>query len=240
MKNVEIIFEDEHYVAVNKLPGMLSIPDRFKAEIPNVLGELRKKYASIFTVHRIDKFTSGVLCFAKNEAAHKHLNTQFEKHTLQKTYQLLVVGKTDAEGKIDLNIIEDKLDEGRMDVHHKHGKASLTLFKTIKNFGNDFSWVEAYPKTGRTHQIRVHFLAIGHPLMIDEMYGSPEPFFLSTVKRKYKLSKLEEAEKPLMTRLTLHSSKLEFNHVIDEKPVVVDAPLPKDFAAVIKQLEKNY
>ena len=76
--------------------------------------------------------------------------------------------------------------------------------------------------------------------MIDEMYGSPEPFFLSTVKRKYKLSKLEEAEKPLMTRLTLHSSKLEFNHVIDEKPVVVDAPLPKDFAAVIKQLEKNY
>jgi len=240
MKNLEILFEDEHYLAVNKPAGMLSIPDRFNAEIPSVLGILRKSKENIFTVHRIDKFTSGVLCFAKNEAAHKHLNTQFEKHTLQKTYQLLVIGKTETDGKIDLNIVEDRLEAGRMDVHPKHGKPSLTLFKTIKNFGNDISWVEAYPQTGRTHQIRVHFLAIGHPLLIDEMYGNPEPFLLSTVKNKYKLSKNEEAERPLMSRLTLHASKLEFKHIVDEKPIIVEAPLPKDFAAVIKQLEKAF
>ena len=240
MKNLEIIFEDDYYVVVNKQAGMLTIPDRYNDSIPNVLGELRNKYNPIFTVHRIDKYTSGVLCFAKTEAAHKHLNTQFEKHTLQKTYQVLVLGETEAEGKIDLNIVEDRLEAGRMDVHHKHGKASLTNFKTIKNFGHDYSWVEVYPQTGRTHQIRVHFLAIGHPLLIDEMYGSPEPFLLSTVKKKYKLSKNEEAEKPLMARLTLHSSRLEFKHVVDEKTIIVDAQLPKDFAAVIKQLEKNY
>ncbi len=240
MKNLEIIFEDDYYVVVNKQAGMLTIPDRYNDSIPNVLGELRKKYNPIFTVHRIDKYTSGVLCFAKTEAAHKHLNTQFEQHTLQKTYQLLVLGETEAEGKIDYKITPDPREDGRMEASEKYGKASLTNYKTIKNFGHDYSWVEAYPQTGRTHQIRVHFLAIGHPLLIDDMYGSPEPFLLSTVKKKYKLSKNEEAEKPLMARLTLHSSRLEFKHVVDEKTIIVDAPLPKDFAAVIKQLEKNY
>jgi 23S rRNA pseudouridine955/2504/2580 synthase/23S rRNA pseudouridine1911/1915/1917 synthase len=149
----------------------------------------------------------------------------------------LVHGNAPDDGIIDFRIMEDPSKPGRMEASEKNGKPALTKFKTVKQFGN-ISLVEIYPETGRTHQIRVHFLAIGHPLLIDEMYGSPEPFLLSSVKRKYKLSKLQEAENPLMARLTLHASKIEFNHIKDEKTICIEAPLPKDFASVIKQLEK--
>ncbi|MFM2224059.1 MAG: hypothetical protein RJA07_261 [Bacteroidota bacterium] len=238
MKKLEIIFEDSDYLIVNKPAGMLTIPDRFDSNIANVLTELKKVHDAIFVVHRIDKYTSGVLCFAKNEAAHKHLSIQFEQHTLQKTYWALVHGETPESGIIDYKIIEDPSKAGRMEASEKYGKAAVTRFKTIQHFGNSISLVETYPETGRTHQIRVHFLAIGHPLLVDEIYGSAEPFLLSTVKRKYKLSKLQEAEKPLMERLTLHAVQIEFNHIKNEKPLIVKAALPKDFAAVIKQLEK--
>jgi 23S rRNA pseudouridine955/2504/2580 synthase/23S rRNA pseudouridine1911/1915/1917 synthase len=238
MKNMEIIFEDNDYLAVNKQAGMLTIPDRFDSKIPSVIGELRKKYTDIFTTHRIDKQTSGVLCFAKNEAAHKHLSMQFEHHTLHKTYTALVHGQTPQDGIIDYKIMEDPSHAGRMEASEKHGKIALTKFKTLQNYKADISLVEVYPETGRTHQIRVHFLAIGHPLLIDEMYGSEEPFLLSSVKKRYKLSKLQENENPLMNRLTLHASKLSFKHIKDEQLISIEAPLPKDFVAVIKQLEK--
>lgn len=238
MKNLDIIFEDNDYVAINKQAGMLTIPDRFDTNLPSVMGELKKMYANIFTAHRIDKFTSGVLCFAKNEAAHKHLSLQFEHHTLSKTYTTLVHGETPAEGIIDYKIMEDPFKAGRMEASEKYGKSAVTRFKTIKNFKANISLVEAYPETGRTHQIRVHFLAIGHPLLIDEMYSSSEPFLLSSVKKKYKFGKFQENENPLMNRLTLHASKLSFNHIKNEKLITIEAPLPKDFLAVIKQLEK--
>lgn len=238
MKNLEIIFEDNDYVVVNKQAGMLTIPDRFDANLPSVLGELRKLYSEIFTTHRIDKFTSGVLCFAKNEVAHKHLSLQFEHHTLHKTYTTLVHGETPQEGLIDYKIIEDPSHPGRMEASEKHGKVAITKFKTLKNFKANISLVEVYPETGRTHQIRVHFLAIGHPLLIDEMYGTDQPFLLSSVKKKYKFGKFQEDEKPLMSRLSLHASKLSFKHVTDESLTTIEAPLPKDFMAVIKQLEK--
>jgi 23S rRNA pseudouridine955/2504/2580 synthase/23S rRNA pseudouridine1911/1915/1917 synthase len=125
-----------------------------------------------------------------------------------------------------------------MEASEKYGKAALTKFKTLQNYNANISLVEVYPETGRTHQIRVHFLAIGHPLLIDEMYGSELPFLLSSVKKKYKLSKLQENENPLMNRLTLHASKLSFKHVKDDVEMSIEAPLPKDFVAVIKQLEK--
>jgi 23S rRNA pseudouridine955/2504/2580 synthase/23S rRNA pseudouridine1911/1915/1917 synthase len=237
MQKIEILYQDADYLIVNKPAGILTIPDRFDSNIINVTTELKKQFASIFTVHRIDRYTSGVLCFAKNEVAHKHLNAQFEHHTLQKTYLALVHGNAPDDGTIDYKIMEDPSKPGRMEASEKHGKPALTKFKTLQQFGN-ISLVEIYPETGRTHQIRVHFLAIGHPLLIDEMYGSPEPFLLSSVKRKYKLSKFQEAENPLMQRLTLHASKIEFKHIVDEKTISITAPLPKDFAAVIKQLEK--
>ncbi|MEN9523067.1 MAG: hypothetical protein RL065_1444 [Bacteroidota bacterium] len=238
MKNLEIIFEDDNYIGINKPSGMLTIPDRFDGNLPSVIGELKKKYTDVFTTHRIDKFTSGVLCFAKNEAAHKHLSLQFEHHTLHKTYTTLVHGETPAEGIINYKIIEDGFHPGRMEASEKYGKDAITKFKTLRNYKANISLVEAYPETGRTHQIRVHFLAIGHPLLIDEMYGTDQPFLLSSVKKKYKFGKFQENENPLMSRLSLHASKLSFKNIVDEKPIIIEAPLPKDFMAVIKQLEK--
>ncbi len=237
-KSIEILFEDENYVVVNKPGGLLSIPDRFDTTIPNVLQELRKQYNQILTVHRIDRYTSGALCFAKNELSHRHLSMQFENHTVEKTYLALVHGRTPEQGEINYRIFEDPRKPGRMDCSPTFGKPALTRFKTITSFDSDFSWVEVYPETGRTHQIRVHMLAIGHPLAVDELYGNPDGLFLSAIKRKYKQGKFTDEEKPLIDRLTLHASKIIFKNVHDEKLITVEAPLPKDLSAVLKQLSK--
>ncbi len=238
MKQLEILWEDADYVAVNKPAGILTIPDRYNAEIPNLLAYLRTQYDNIYVTHRIDKDTSGVVIFAKNEAAHAHLNQQFEEHTVQKTYLTLVIGKTPAEGSIDFRIMEDPRRPGKMEAHPKIGKPALTTFKTLHYFAPKFSLVEVYPKTGRTHQIRVHFLAIGFPLAIDNWYGGQEGILLSSFKKKFKLSKEAESEKPIMNRLTLHASAIRFKHISNEAEVEVKAPLPKDFQALLTQLEK--
>jgi len=238
MKLYEVLFDDENYYAVNKPSGVLTIPDRYNLEIPNLLTAARKKYPHLMTTHRIDKDTSGVVVFAKNEKAHAHLNKQFEAHTVEKVYTTLVLGKTPDEGQIDLRITEDPRRPGKMECHKKVGKPSLTLFKTLAYYPPFYSLVEVYPKTGRTHQIRVHFLALGYPLVVDEWYGGKEGILLSSIKKKFKLSKNEENETPIMNRLTLHASSISFLHCQTNETITVSAPLSKDFQALLTQLEK--
>jgi 23S rRNA pseudouridine955/2504/2580 synthase/23S rRNA pseudouridine1911/1915/1917 synthase len=126
MKLYEELFDDENYYAVNKPSGVLTIPDRYNLEIPNLLTAARKKYPHLMTTHRIDKDTSGVVVFAKNEKAHAHLNKQFEAHTVEKVYTTLVLGKTPDEGQIDLRITEDPRRPGKMECHKKVGKPVMS------------------------------------------------------------------------------------------------------------------
>ncbi len=241
-KNFEIIFEDDDLIVANKPAGLLTIPDRFDSTKPSLVGYLKSLQppdAKVFIVHRLDRETSGILCFAKNEAAHKHLSKQFEEKTAAKFYLALVDGRLIPEfGKIDFSIAESATTPGKM-VTAKRGKESLTFYKTLENF-KQFTLVEAEIKTGRTHQIRVHFQSLGFPLAVDALYGRRDNLLLSEVKRKYKLSKLQgtDEERPIMNRTTLHAFRLELEHPTSGERVQFVCEPPKDFAALVSQLQK--
>jgi 23S rRNA pseudouridine1911/1915/1917 synthase len=230
----ETIFEKEDFIVINKPAGLLSIPDRTQSEI-SLKDLLIDKYGEIFTVHRLDKETSGVIIFAKNEVTHKRLSELFEGRDVEKFYVGLVHGRMqNEEGSIDAPIMEHPVKKGRMITHAK-GKTSLTDYKVVENF-HLFSWVQFRIHTGRTHQIRVHMQHIGHSIVCDELYGSDDPVYISSLKRNYHLSKNEEAEKPILSRLALHSFQLRFD--LNDKNYEFQAEVPKDLRATLQQLRK--
>ncbi len=231
-----IIAETENWVAINKPSGLLSIPDRLGKDISlKVL--LKEKYGEIFTVHRIDRDTSGLIIFAKNETAHKYLSKQFEDRHTKKIYQGLVTGSPAiASGSMDTPIMEHPALNGTMIVHRK-GKEALTDYEVLADFGI-FSLLQFRIHTGRTHQIRVHMKDLGHPVVCDPMYGDGKPLLLSAIKSKFKLSKNELEERPILGRLALHAYQLSFTD-LDGTVVELEAPLHKDMRATLQQLEKR-
>lgn len=224
-------------LAVNKPAGWLTIPDRFNDEIPNLVSFLKVKYTEIIPVHRLDRFTSGVNLFAKDADTHKLLSEAFETRKIEKYYVAIVDGKPYPEsGRIDIPIAESKVTRGKMLVH-KRGKPSVTEYKVLQDFKN-FSVLYVRIYTGRMHQIRVHLQYLGHPLIVDPLYGNREQFYLSEIKhKKFKLGKFEN-EKALLTRQPLHAEKLIFHHPISGELIEIMAPWPKDIEAVIHQMEK--
>ena len=237
MKKLNILFEDEHLVVVAKPPNFLSIPDRYASELPNMQHYLRQHFGDMFVVHRLDRETSGVMCFARTETAHKHLNEQFQKRTVEKYYWVLVEGVLHQEiGSIDKPISPSKTQQGKM-VIHQRGKASLTEYKVVEYFKH-FTLVEANIKTGRMHQIRVHFDSIGYPPAIDAMYGRRSAFYVSELKHKKYRKNKDDIERPLMSRTALHARRLVLDHPQSGERLTFDALLPKDFKAVLQQLRK--
>jgi len=233
---IEILYEDDNLFAINKPAGIISIPDRFDKSIFNAYDYLKSKYHEIYTVHRLDKDTSGVMIFAKNAQSHKVLNTQFEKNEVTKIYHVIVDGIIYEDSlEIDIPIAPHPLKKG-VSMPTARGKASLTKLKVLERFQKS-TLCEINLITGRHHQIRVHCATIGHPLLVDNIYGKSEQFFLSTIKRNYNLKK-NEIEKPIISRLTMHSYKLEFLHPYTIEKTTITAQYPKDFAALIKVLKK--
>lgn len=236
-QKVEVIFDDDDLVIVNKPTNFLSIPDRYDETKPSALAFLNQQYGKVFTVHRLDRETSGIIVFAKNELAHKKISQQFQERIVKKLYYVLVDGiPNPLKGHINMSIAPHPAKPGKMMVSNK-GKESITYYNVVEQFQR-FSLIEADIKTGRTHQIRVHFEAIGHPLAIDKLYGSRDAFFLSEIKKKrFRLGKGQE-ERPLMSRTSLHAHEIYLEHPTTQKQLNLKAPLPKDLAAVIKQLRK--
>ncbi len=237
MKNkIDVIAETDHWIALNKPSGLLSIPDREQSE-PSLKDWLNEKYGKVYIVHRLDKFTSGLILFAKDEATHKFLSQQFENRTVEKYYLGLVNGiPVSEEGSVDAAIMEHPVKKSTYITHQK-GKASLTDYKLLESFGL-YSWMQFQIHTGRTHQIRVHMKHIGHPIVCDDVYGTGEPVLLSSIKRKkFKLSKDAEEERPLLSRLALHAWKLKFQDA-DGSTVELEAPLSKDLRALLQQFGK--
>jgi 23S rRNA pseudouridine1911/1915/1917 synthase len=229
-----IIFENEDLVAVNKPSGMLTIPDR-EGHMA-LKNSLQQHYGEIFTVHRLDRDTSGIVVFAKNEQTHRQLSLLFEGRDIEKYYLGMVLGKpAQPSGTIDAAIAEHPVKKGVMTVAKK-GKASVTDYEVLESF-RFFSWVQFQIHTGRTHQIRVHMKHLGHPIVGDETYGDGKPVFISMLKKNYNLSKQEESERPILARLALHSWKLKFN--LDGKEYELEAEIPKDLRALLQQLRKN-
>lgn len=234
---LDLLYEDSHYIIVNKPSGLLSIPDRHNAAIPSVLGLLRLQFPSVFTIHRLDKDTSGILCFAKDEDTHRYTSQLFEKREVKKNYIGIVHGSMQEEsGVIEDAIMEHPVIKGKMIIHQKQGKPSITKYEVIESFGL-YSFVKFDILTGRTHQIRVHMQNYGHPIVCDVMYGKPDPVFISQLKKKFKLSKDEEEEKPILSRLALHAFRLNFMGP-DGKEIDIEAPLPKDMNAMLNQCRK--
>ncbi|MEP6845960.1 MAG: RluA family pseudouridine synthase [Panacibacter sp.] len=230
----EIIFENEYFVAINKPTGLLSVPDRRQSEV-SLKDILIQQYGNIYTVHRLDKGTSGVIVFAKNEVTHKQLSQLFEGRNVEKYYLGLVHGQIINEhGSIEAPIMEHPGKNGKMVIHQK-GKHSLTDYEVLERF-KLFSWIKLRIHTGRTHQIRVHMQHIGNSIVCDEFYGSGDPVLLSSLKRKFHLSKKEESERPLLSRLALHSSLLKFD--LNGNHYAFEAELPKDLRAILQQLRK--
>jgi len=237
MKNkIEIIAETDHWVALNKPSGLLSIPDRKQSE-PSLKDWLNEKYSRVWVVHRLDKFTSGLILFAKDEETHKLLSMQFEERVVEKFYLGLVHGiLVNKVGSVDAPIMEHPTKKTTYITHQK-GRASLTEYKVFEEHGQ-YTWMQFQIHTGRTHQIRVHMKHIGHPIVCDEVYGTAAPILLSSLKRKkFKLSKADDEERPLLNRLALHAWKLKFNDV-NGKTVELEAPLSKDLKALLQQFEK--
>lgn len=231
----DIISENDHWIALNKPFGLLSIPDREGKEI-SLKEMLQDRYGQIFTVHRLDRNTSGVILFAKDEDTHKFLSQAFEERSVQKFYVGIVQGSpSQKQGRIDQPIAESTTKRGVMLIH-KRGKASITDYEVLEDFGS-YSFVRFQIHTGRTHQIRVHMQFLGHPLVCDEIYGDPTPVLLSSIKRKYKLSKSELEERPIMSRLALHASELKFEDINGEQ-YTMQAEMPKDMRALLQQLRK--
>lgn len=231
----EVIAENEQFVAVDKPSGLLSVRDRMGEEI-SLKQLLQQRYGNIFTIHRLDKDTSGVIVFAKNETAHAALSQLFEGREVEKYYLGLVHGKPMNEsGTVNAAIAEHPGKQTKMMAHAK-GKPSVTDYQLLETFGN-YSWMQFQIHTGRTHQIRVHMQYLGHPIACDPLYGDGQPVLLSSIKgKKFKLSVNELEERPILPRLALHSWKLNFE--LNGESFQLEAPLPKDLRATLQQLRK--
>ena len=230
-----IIAENENWIALNKPSGLLSIPDREGKEISLKI-MLQEKYDRILTVHRLDKDTSGLIVFAKDEVTHRHLSMQFEERKTKKIYAGLVIGSpAEKKGSISLPLAENMVQRGMMIVNQR-GKESLTDYEVVEDFGI-YSWMQFEIHTGRTHQIRVHMKEIGHPLVCDELYGDGKPVLISSLKKKFNLSKNELEERPILNRLALHAFQLTFKDR-KGKTIELEALLPKDLRALLQQLNK--
>lgn len=230
-----IIEETANWIALNKPAGLLSIPDREGKDV-SLKSILQEKYGEIFTVHRLDKETSGVILFAKNADAHRFISQKFEDRTVEKIYLGLVNGVPQVkEGTIDSPIGEHPSKRGLMAIVKK-AKPSITDYVVKEEFGK-YSLVEFNIHTGRTHQIRVHMQSLGHPIVCDTLYGDGKPVLISSLKKNFKLSKSEDEERPILNRLGLHALRLTF---IDEdgKEYSLEAEVPKDMRALLQQLRK--
>lgn len=241
-QKVEIVYQDADILVINKPAGLRVIPDQFVPAFTNVknllevqsrkLGDEREQ--AIWVVHRIDMDTSGLVLFARHAEAHRHLNRQFEEGTVEKTYLAVVEGRFREEsGEVDFPIDTGKR-RGRVRIHER-GKPALTRYRVLEQFRH-FALLEVSPRTGRTHQIRVHLQAIGHPLAVDPLYHQVNHLtigFLKTGRRE-----TGEVESALISRLSLHAFRLRFTHPGSGETVQFEAPPPRDFQALLKALRK--
>jgi RluA family pseudouridine synthase len=217
---IEILFENEDLVAVDKPEGLAAIPERQKDPPPaeSLVEKLSaQRGAGLFVVHRIDKDTSGVIVYAKTADAHWRLCRQFERRLVQKVYLALVHGVMEAdEGVIDKPL--GQRGSGRVSVSPQNGKEAHTEYQVLHRFA-DYTLVEAYPKSGRRHQIRVHLYSIDHPIVGDRLYGD------RAIQRAY-------------PRMMLHAQRLTIR-LPNGTPLTFEAPVPESFERVLQRINET-
>ena len=187
-----ILHEDAEVLLVDKPSGLLSVPGKGEHLADCLIARVQAVFPQALLVHRLDRDTSGVMIFALTPHAQRHLGLQFEKRMTRKTYVARVWGvPAEKSGSVDLPLIVDWPNRPRQMVCHETGKPAQTDWKMVKNDG-ETARLRLFPKTGRSHQLRVHMLALGHPILGD-------PFYATGAARDF-------------PRLMLHSEELRFNH----------------------------
>jgi len=211
---VNILYQDDQVLVVDKPPGLSVLPDGWEVNNSFLVKELEKEFKKVWVVHRLDKVTSGVIIFALTADAHRNLSQQFEQHQIEKIYHAIVIGDPEWNEKITkFPLRADVGHSHRTVVDSRNGKPSETCFKVMERF-KDFALLEAKPKTGRTHQVRVHAYALNHPLLGDVLYSAPKT--------------------GLITRPALHSFSLTLVHPTKNEQMILSSPYPSDFSEALK------
>lgn len=243
-----MVFEDDHLLALNKPPLMLTSPDRYDPERPNLMKLLHRdiergapwakarNLTYLANAHRLDFETSGVILLAKTKPVLVAVANLFGSEKPSKTYVALVQG-TPAEDNftIDAKLAPNPMKVGQMKVDPKNGKRSTTEFSVREKF-RGVTLLECRPLTGRTHQIRIHLKYAKHPIVGDVVYGGG-PLLLSDLKSDYRLKGNKE-ERPLIATTALHAEKLELIHPVTNVPVSMAAEWPKDLNVAVKYLRR--
>ncbi len=170
---LQVIHEGEGFLIVSKPSGLLSVPGRKEEHAESMQSRVLEQFPTARIVHRLDMDTSGVMVFARDAAAQRHLGMQFEKRQIKKTYIARVWGHVaDTAGHIDLPLIVDWPNRPRQHVNFETGKPAQTDWRRIRVEGDGTTRMRLFPKTGRSHQLRVHMLALGHPILGDVFYAT--------------------------------------------------------------------
>jgi 23S rRNA pseudouridine1911/1915/1917 synthase len=235
---LEILYEDRDLIIVNKPPGLVvhPAPGHRGGTLLNALLHHCPDLAAVGDlarpglVHRLDKDTSGVLVAAKTASAHGDLVRQFHDRQVEKIYLALVWGRFDRDsGLIDQEVGRHPRERRKMSAHSRRGKAAVTHWRRLQEFPGPLTLLELSPKTGRTHQLRVHLAALGHPILGDTTYGGGA----ARLKGHATLQTL----RPLVTRQLLHARALTVTHPVTGEALTREAPLPEDFQAVLAFLD---
>ena len=237
---INIVYEDDYLMLINKPYDMVVHPagGHPSGTLVNALAFHCQNLSQVNgplkagIVHRLDRDTSGIMLTIKSDAVHSHIAMQFEKRYVKKEYLAVVEGELMLDSdEISLPIARHKIDSQKMAVRHDIGKEAVSIYEVIERF-RGYTLVKIMPKTGRTHQIRVHMRAIGHPVVADFMYGSQESCYLSDLLQKER----EPGELPIIERQALHAHRIEFFHPIQNKKMEFEVDMPEDISALVKTL----
>lgn len=220
--SLDVLHQDDHVAAVDKPAGRIVVPGR-GAQERTVREEAEALLGPLWVVHRLDRGTSGVVLFARTAEVHRVLCGRFERHEVSKRYLALVRGALEGARRIDVPVAPGRKGRMRAGEGLRGARPSETFVRPVVACGDAATLVEAFPASGRTHQIRVHLAHAGHPLVVDPDYGDAGPWVAPGGAAR-------------LDRTPLHAATLELLHPVSGQPLRIEAPLPGDMAAAVRAL----
>ena len=204
---LDLVYRDDYIAVVNKPSGLLSVPGNQPQYYDSAMSRVKEKYGFCEPAHRLDMATSGILLFALSKAADRELKRQFREREPKKYYQALVWGHVEQDhGVVELPLICDWQNRPRQKICFERGKRAVTFYDVLQRYPNNTTRVKLTPITGRSHQLRLHMLALGHPILGDKFYAHPQA-------------------KALSPRLCLHAESLQIQHPITGETMEFTAPV---------------